>query len=352
MMASLGFLLAAAAAAQDVEVLFLGDSGHHRPAERSRQLIPVLKKRGINIVYTEKLEDLNPGKLSAYHGLLIYANHRRLSPEQERAMKRFVTSGGGLIPLHCASACFGNSKEYIRMVGGRFKSHKTGTFRTLILAPDHPVMKGFNGFESWDETYVHDRHNDDNRTILSKREDEPWTWVRTEGKGRVFYTAWGHDARTWSNPGFHDLVERGIRWAVANAGPVEADPDNPRMMKPRTDVKPFEYREAKIAYYPPGGPRRGDGAWKQMQLPLDPAESEKHYVTPVGFEIRLFAAEPDIRPPLAMSWDERGRLWVCESIDYPNSMQPEGKGNDSIRICEDTDGDGRADKFTLFADKL
>ena len=38
--------------------------------------------------------------------------------------------------------------------------------------------------------------------------------MRTQGKGRVFYTAWGHDQRTWGNPGFQDLVERGIRWAV------------------------------------------------------------------------------------------------------------------------------------------
>ena len=53
-----------------------------------------------------------------------------------------------------------------------------------------------------------------------------------------------------------------------------------------------------------------------------------------------------------MNWDERGRLWVAETVDYPNELQPPGKGRDRIRICEDTDGDGRADKFTVFADKL
>ena len=53
-----------------------------------------------------------------------------------------------------------------------------------------------------------------------------------------------------------------------------------------------------------------------------------------------------------MTWDERGRLWVCETYDYPNELQPKGQGRDRIRICEDTDGDGRADKFTVFAEKL
>ena len=73
-------------------------------------------------------------------------------------------------------------------------------------------MKGFGGFESWDETYVHTKHNEKDRTVLEYREDddgkEPWTWVRTHGKGRVFYTAWGHDERTWGNPGFRTCRAR------------------------------------------------------------------------------------------------------------------------------------------------
>ena len=54
-----------------------------------------------------------------------------------------------------------------------------------------------------------------------------------------------------------------------------------------------------------------------------------------------------------MNWDERGRLWVCETVSIiPTNLQPAGKGRDRIRICEDTDGDGRADKFTVFAEQL
>ena len=91
-----------------------------------------------------------------------------------------------------------------------------------------------------------------------------------------------------------------------------------------------------------------------MQQPLEPAEeSLKHLIVPEGFHVELFAAEPDLGgKPIAMTWDERGRLWVAETVDYPNELQPPGKGRDRIRICEDTDGDGRADKFTVFAEKL
>src|SRR5262245_65704763 len=91
-----------------------------------------------------------------------------------------------------------------------------------------------------------------------------------------------------------------------------------------------------------------------MQNPLDDvAESMKHLVTPVGFEVKLFVSEPQLEgKPIYMTWDVRGRLWVCETYDYPNELQTEGEGRDRIRICEDTDGDGRADKFAVFAEKL
>ena len=53
-----------------------------------------------------------------------------------------------------------------------------------------------------------------------------------------------------------------------------------------------------------------------------------------------------------MTWDHLGRLYVAETVDYPNEMQPKGKGRDRISIVEDTDGDGQADKVSLFADNL
>ena len=92
----------------------------------------------------------------------------------------------------------------------------------------------------------------------------------------------------------------------------------------------------------------------QMQLPLPPGESMKHFVHPVQFELKLFASDPQIKRPICMNWDEQGRLWIAETLDYPHNIQPSGsgKGNDRLVICEDTKGTGRMDKFTVFADKL
>lgn len=351
-------------AEEPIRALFLGDQGHHRPADRAAQLIPVLAERGIEVEYTEDLGVLDAGKLAPYDCLIIYGNMTRIEPEQEKALLEYVRSGKGLVPLHCASYCFLNSPEYIRLVGAQFRRHGGEVFRTEIVRPEHPLMRGFGSFESWDETYVHHRHNEEGRTVLSVREEgdhrEPWTWIRQEGQGRVFYTAWGHDHRTWSHPGFQNLVERGVRWAAGRS--LEGVPDYledlpfpvPEMTDFAPDPEPFRYVDAKIPNYVPGeswGTQRDPGG--KMQLPVSPEESMKHHVVPRGFRVELFASEEMFRgKPICMAWDEAGRLWIGETVDYPNDLQPPGEGNDRIRILEDTDHDGRADRSTVFVDGL
>lgn len=290
---------------------------------------------------------------------MIYANQDRGKPEHVKAIIDYVEAGKGFIPLHCASFCFTNDEEYIKLVGAQFRSHTTGVFRTKTTKADHPIMQGCDSFECWDETYVHHKHNEKDRTVLEVRTDrtveEPWTWVRTQGKGRVFYTAWGHDHRTWSHDGFHTLVERGIRWACGqDLKDATTYTDAPRMTKIVGDKKDFEYAEAKIPFYPKSD-KWGVTAdpITKMQKPLSVEKSMKHYSVPEGFELKLFASDEQFGgKPLAMTWDERGRLWVSVTKDYPNELQREGEGRDKIVILEDTDGDGKADKVTTFTEKL
>lgn len=342
-----------------LKLLFLGDQGHHQPAVRFKQLQPVMAERGIDLVYSDLVSDLNPTTLKDYAGVVVYANIDRIEPEQEKALLDYVASGKGFIPLHCASFCFRNSDAVVALMGAQFQRHGTGVFRTILAEPDHPIMKGFKGFESFDETYVHTKHNPKDRIVLEYRQEgdqrEPWTWVRTHGKGRVFYTAWGHDDRTWANAGFQNLVERGIRWAVGqDPAVVAAFSERPEMTPLRKDAKPFEFVDANIPFYPPnkqwGTLEKGA---RKMQLPVSPEESMKHMVTPVGFSVKLFTSEkPGQGKPVFMTWDEQGRLWTCETVDYPNELQAAGTGRDRIRISEDTDGDFVADKFTVFAENL
>lgn len=83
---------------------------------------------------------------------------------------------------------------------------------------------------------------------------------------------------------------------------------------------------------------------------LSPAEAIAKMTVPEGFSVELVASEPDIVNPVAMTFDERGRVWITESLEYPRSSA--GPGRDRIKVLEDTDGDGKADKFTIFAEGL
>lgn len=87
---------------------------------------------------------------------------------------------------------------------------------------------------------------------------------------------------------------------------------------------------------------------------LSPEEALKSFKLPPGFEIQIAAAEPYVNSPVAMEFDEQGRMWVVEMTGYmPNA---DGTGEDarvgSIVTLEDTNGDGRVDKRTVFLDKL
>lgn len=83
---------------------------------------------------------------------------------------------------------------------------------------------------------------------------------------------------------------------------------------------------------------------------LSPAEAIAKMKVPEGFQVELVASEPDIVNPVAMTFDERGRVWITESLEYPR-REP-GPGRDRVKVLEDSDGDGKADKFTVFADGL
>lgn len=206
---------------QQIELLFLG---HDKELHNSKKLLNTIQENlsgeGINLTYTENPNDIAERSFNNYDGIMIYANHDNITPEQEKALKEFVEGGKALIAIHSASFMFRNSNWYVKTVGAQFKSHGQGEFQAEIVEPDHEIMRGFSEFKSWDETYTHQKINTDIEVLMERKEgdhSEPWTWTRNQGKGRVFYTASGHDERTWSNSEFQKLLVNGINWAVNNS---------------------------------------------------------------------------------------------------------------------------------------
>ena len=313
---------------QRLRVLFLGDNGHHRPTQRAQQILPALARNGIDLFYTDDLDDLNDSELDRYQALVLYNNHLIVGDAQLASLMRFVNDGGGLVVLHCASASFQNSEEFIRLVGAAFKSHGTGTFSAVRVAGDHPAIAGVPVIESWDETYVHTKHNPVNRTVLEVRRenghDEPWTWVRTYGKGRVFYTAWGHDQRTWGNQAFQQLVGQGIRWTVGDWAltQIARDPEAPQV---KLDVPLPTYKR------PPAPWNVLDTAITTAQAALSTVESLKLMTLRPHFRAEPFATEPMIGNIIDFTWDARGRMWAVETNDYPNTVLPDSGDEPCLR---------------------
>jgi putative membrane-bound dehydrogenase-like protein len=327
-----------------LRLLFLGhEQRNHNTYTLFPMLAAPLARMGIQMTHASTpAEALVADRLQYYDGIVIYGNHMEITPEQEQALVDFVEGGKGLIAIHSASYMFIKAPRYIPMVGGQFQRHGTGEFSAEIVQPNHPVMQGVTSFRTWDETYVHTRHNPVDRTVLMERVDaegrEPYTWVRNQGKGRVFYTAFGHDDRTWTNAGFQRLVANGIAWAVS---------EDARQQYTRLRMPGVQYVEG---FNVPNYEQRTPAP--QYQIGFAASDAEKFISLPAEFELTRFASDPDIFKPISFNFDERGRMWVIETKDYPNVMLGGAPGSDRIRIIEDTNNDGKADKFTLFADGL
>lgn len=147
-------------------------------------------------------------------------------PAARENLKRFVESGKGLMLTHFACGAWdGDEWPEFRNLAGRIWNPKLrphdphGTFTVQIADPDHPITRGLAPFETLDELYtcldgaapIH---------IVAKavskvdQKDYPMAFVLNYGRGRVFHTPLGHDARAYAAPGVGELMRRGCAWAA------------------------------------------------------------------------------------------------------------------------------------------
>ncbi len=281
------------------EVLFVGSAHASDESGKYASWLAIeLFKSGINLSYTANLADLNKHNLGVYDGLVLFAVPDSVTADQQRALEGFVADGRGLIVLG-AQGAGSDSPAWLE------KALDGGT------AAD-------GGDAEAGSTHPAQRLN--------------------KGKGRIFHTPRGREESAWKSLDFLRMVNSGVQWAIG---------DHVMGLVTQLNIPSVSIYEDTIADF------TARHFVPKMQEPLPPEESGKLIQIPIGFELKLFASEPDIVNPIAMSWDEKGRLWVIETVDYPNNfVELKGEANDRIKICEDTDGDGVADKFTVFADGL
>ena len=161
-----------------------------------------------------------------------------LSAQQKKDLLAFVHEDGkGFVGAHTADDAFFTWPEFGEMIGGYFDNHPWGVFDAPIIVedPEFPAMRGFpRAFTLRDEIYVHKApYSADKVHILARLDakkldlnkghqgglhrtdtDFPVAWTKSYGKGRVFYSTFGHLPESWDNPAIQKMYFEAIKWAM------------------------------------------------------------------------------------------------------------------------------------------
>ncbi len=148
---------------------------------------------------------------------VVFANSNGELPVDRPALRRFVRRGGGLAGFHSASGMFDDWPGWEGLLGGRFDHHGTPGAVERVRVRAHPATRGVPArFSLPEEFYVHQPGVGRRTRVLARwgAARRPLVWVRTPGRGRVFYDALGHFTATWSDPRQRALVRSGLRWVL------------------------------------------------------------------------------------------------------------------------------------------
>ena len=228
--------------------LLVMTGGRHPYEETTPILGDFLSTAGHEITVTDDASVLaNADNMGTYDGLVF--NTRRenlpdfgdltLTPAEQEGMKQFIRSGKAFICLHISTCVPTTWPEFHEITGGGWITGSSfhppyGEFTVTITAPDHPGANGVSDFKTQDELYMGLAVNDGNDIFLTADAPEgthPWGpdrkpthmpagtfplgWTRQYGDGNVFVLLLGHDAQSFNNPGFQQLVLNGVDWATA-----------------------------------------------------------------------------------------------------------------------------------------
>lgn len=237
------------------KVLVWGHTWTHQPNPYAEKTLEILahKTGAFEAVISDDPRLLLSDRLRQFDALVMNNIHERepflpddfarLKGEQKAAAQKFykavkqsileyVRSGKGVVGIHAATAAFQNWPKYGDMMGGYYGGH---IHQEVVIRPEdpkHPVNACFDGkpFKIRDEIYIFREPYSRKkiRVIASldlsrmedpqKRPDKDYavSWLRTYGKGRVFYTTLGHDSATYWNPVFLQHLLAGVQFAIGD----------------------------------------------------------------------------------------------------------------------------------------
>lgn len=165
----------------------------------------------------KNLDPLKADRIKSYDLVVFYWTGGSINEEQKRGLMNHVASGKGFAALHSATVSFGEDPDYRALVGGHFIGHPHyRQYQVSVTEEKSPITAGIDEFMITDEQYLLDY--DPRVTVLAnalhKGKLMPVMWVKPWGKGRVFYSALGHDVKATKQEMFLKTLLRGAQWAA------------------------------------------------------------------------------------------------------------------------------------------
>lgn len=220
-------------------VLYLTHSAgfKHGVLPLSERILPQLGKESAAFDATVSSDPaaISEQNLRGYAAVIFYTTGELpIDDGQKRALMEFVRGGRGFVGIHSASDTFFKWPEYLELIGGYFDGHPWHQEVTIrVEDPQHPATAHLPAaftltdeiyqFKDWSRDRVHVLLSLDPSSVdLTKpgvrRTDGDFAlaWTREVGRGRMFYTALGHDENVWRDERFQKHLIGGIRWSVAN----------------------------------------------------------------------------------------------------------------------------------------
>ncbi|QTN31689.1 ThuA domain-containing protein [Akkermansiaceae bacterium] len=360
-------LLQVAAAAEPLRVFIRSGPKTHRPGCHDypaflRDWTALLNERGAKA--TGGNDFPTKEQLAETDVVILHASEAgNIDGENRKNFEAYLERGGGVVAIH-GGAVSRDHGWYKQVIGGSWNFAQTkfleGQMSLYFTDIENPITQGVSNFDLDDEIYYDmeilpeakilaaaytpkakdGKVGKDNR--VNVYDIQPQMWTYETGNRRAFVCIPGHVYANFSHNSIESVLLRGIAWAgkMDDADALLADRE-----KTRSALR-----------YPVGGPTRPEEAAAKIELHPE-------------FGISLVAAEPLINKAMNLDWDEKGRLWVVESPEYPNGLRKtntdvwkdsgsiaagayDREPTDRISILSDGDGDGRMDQKKVFADKL
>jgi putative membrane-bound dehydrogenase-like protein len=358
-----------------------GPGAHDHPRFLT-EWIPLLNARGA--VATGSDQFPSAAQLAQTDVLVLHADNAGDITGNDRAnLHDYLARGGGIVAIHAGTVAKKEHAWYKSIIGGSWKQGTTkwleAPMHLYFADRHHPITTEVSNWAMDDEIYYDmDLADDINvlataytpksvdtggrgnkeaqaraaEAVATKKgvniydhQPQMWTYESTRPGAvqpyRAFVSIPGHHYGNFNRPNYRSILLRGIAWAGHRSNVDEL-------------CIPSELGDALI--YPADGP-------------IHPSKASAKLEVHPEFNVSLIASEPLIEKVMNITWDEMGRLWVCETPEYPNgrrisesaswqdsgsldSTDPQRRAEDRISILTDTDGDGVMDTKKVFADDL